>query len=109
MKVHAEKRAYKRYPYITPIEFSYFNKRQAFENYTLNICLEGMNFKSDIYLKPGSSILIRTKEFNPNGACTDDCKGKRTITLAEVKWCKEVVDANDSFYEVGVKYYEPEY
>jgi hypothetical protein len=109
MKVHAEKRAYKRYPYITPIVFSYFNKRQSFENYTLNICLGGMSFKSDIYLHPESTILIRKKEFNPNGAYIGDCKGLRTIMLAEVKWCKEVIDAIDSFYEVGVKYFEPEY
>jgi hypothetical protein len=103
LQAHAEKRIYERYRHTIPIEFSYFNKRQFFENYAFNNSLGGMNFKSGFFVQPGSTVLIRVKQFHPNNTCTGACNGLRTFTLAEVKWCENVKDANDSYYKVGVK------
>ena len=36
-------------------------------------------------------------------------EGLPTITLGEIKWCREISDAVFSSYEVGVKYYGPDY
>jgi hypothetical protein len=109
LKVLPEKRTSCRYRYNIPIEYAYFNKEHYFKNYTNNNCSEGMNFRSDFFLHPGSTILIRIKNFHPNGLCKGDCKELRLLSLAEVRWCKEVIDQNNSYYEVGVKYYAPEY
>jgi len=42
-------------------------------------------------------------------AAVDDCRGLRTLTLADVKWCKEILDATEPFYEIGAKYYHLQY
>ena len=105
----SEKRSSERCRYHVPIEYAYFNREHYFKSYTYNNCPEGMNFRSDFFLRPGSTILIRIKEFHPNGPCKGDCKGLRSLTLAEVKWCNEVIDSNNSYYDVGVKYYAPVY
>ena len=106
MKTTAEKRACERHRYIAPIVFSYFNKTHFFDAQTLNHCTSGMYIKSNFFLQPGAAVYIRVKKFNSNkGSCSGAYEGLRSVTLAEVKWCKHMHDENDSYYGVGVKYY----
>jgi len=104
-----EKRAYKRQSFTAPIVFTYFNKEHLFDAQTLNHCDGGMSFKSNVFLKPGVTLYIRVKEFHPNGPCTGACKGLRSETLAEVKWCREMPDSNLFSYSVGAGYCQPDY
>jgi len=108
MNAYTDKRACRRLRNTAAIEFSYFNKGNCFEAQMLNHCDEGMCFKSKVILRPGATVCIRVKNFHPNDACVDDWRGLRSITLAEVKWCKKILDANEPFYEVGAQYYLPE-
>jgi len=108
METYTEKRAYKRCNYNAPIAFSYFNKEHCFEAQTLNHGPGGMCFKSSFFLQPGATVYIRVKEFHPDGSCSGNCEGLRSATLADVKWCREIPDANVSSYGIGVKYYEPQ-
>ena len=105
MKNNMEKRACERRNHNSLIVFSYFNQKSYFDTQTLNHCLSGMCFKSSFSLQPGATLCIRLKKFNPNGSDTGLSEGLRTVTLAEVKWCDRVVDADAFAYEVGVKYY----
>ncbi len=109
MKAYKDKRTFDRRRYTATIEFSYFNRDHYYEAQTLNHSDEGMCFKSEISLRPGATVLIRVKNLHPNGACNGDCWGLRSITLAEAKWCKEILTDTGSFYEIGVKYFQPEY
>ena len=109
MKTNAEKRACERHSYTAPIAFSYFNKEHCFESQTHNHCDVGMCFKSNFFLQPGATVYIRVKKFHPNGTCSGDCQGLRSVTLAEVKWCKDFLNESEPFYEIGAKYYEPDY
>ena len=109
MKTNAEKRACERWNHTALIAFSYFNKEHCFEAQTLNHCAGGMCFKSNFLLQPGAIVYIRVKNFHPNNSCTGLCHGLRTVTLAEVKWCDEELDADVFSYRAGVKYYESEY
>lgn len=109
MESYTDKRAGKRRSYIASIVFSYFNKELCYEAETLNHSTGGMYFKSRTFLQPGATVYIRVKEFHPNGPCTGLCEGLRSATLADVKWCREISDANVPSYGIGVKYYEPEY
>jgi hypothetical protein len=102
------KRAYDRCSYAVPISFSYFNGEHCFDAQTLNHCSGGMSFKSNFFLKPGTTLFIRVKEFHPNGSCTGACAGLRSATLAEVKWCTQVEDTETGAYGVGVEYYQPD-
>jgi hypothetical protein len=110
MKINAEKRAYERFPYIAPIVFSYFNNRRYVESQTLDHCTNGMCIKSNFFLQPGTAVYIRLKNNLLTGeSCPGASEGLRFATLAEVKWCKYMHDENDSYYGVGVKYFESGY
>ncbi len=109
MKTNAEKRACERHSYTAPIVFSYFNKENCFEAQTFNLCAGGMCFKSNFFLQPGATDYIRVKKIDPNNSSTGLCDGLRSVTLAQVKWCDEELDADVFSYGVGVKYYEPHY
>jgi hypothetical protein len=110
MKINAEKRAYERFLYIATIVFSYFNKQGYMDSQTLDHCTNGMCIKSNFFLQPGTAVYISLK----NNALAwksrpDASSGLRLATLAEVKWCKYMHDENDSYYGVGVKYFESGY
>jgi hypothetical protein len=109
MNAYTDKRACERLRHTATIEFSYFNKQHCYEAQTLNHCGEGMCFKTEVSLQPGATVCIRLKNFSPHGACNGDCRGLRSLTLAEAKWCKEIINETETFYEIGVKYYHPEY
>ncbi len=109
MKTNAEKRDCERRDYTAPIVFSYFNKNDYFDAQTLNHGTEGMCFKSSCRLRSGATLYIRVKKFHPHGPCTGVCQGLRSATLAEVKWCEEILDSGTFSYKVGVKYYGPIY
>ena len=109
MKTHAENRTYERWGCTALIAFSYFNKEQCFNVKTIDHCEGGMSFKSSFFLQPGATVYIRIKKNLPNGSGTDVCEGLRSVTLAEVKWCNEELDADAFSYRVGVKYYGPVY
>jgi hypothetical protein len=109
MNSYTEKRACERRRHTALIEFSYFNKEHRFEAQTLNHCDGGMRFKSAVFLPPGATVYIRVTKIHPNGSSNDDCRGLRSVTLAEVKWCRESLTETERFYEIGAKYYEPEY
>ena len=109
MKNDSEKRANERQSFSTPIVFSYFNKEPRFEAQTLNHCDRGLCFKTDVRLKPGATVYIKVKEFPLNGPCTSNCDGLRSVTLAEIKWSREIPDPTVHSYEIGVNYYELPY
>ncbi len=109
MNAYTEKRACERLRHTAAIEYSYFNKKHSFKAQTLNHCDEGMCFKSTVSLQPGATVCIRVKKIHPNSPCKGDCRGLRSLTLAEAKWCKEIIDETERFYEIGVKYCQPEY
>jgi hypothetical protein len=109
MKTYTDKRSCARHSHTAPISFSYFNKEYSYEAQTLNFCDEGMRFKSEVLLQPGATVYIRVKKFHPDGFSNGDCRGLRSASLAEVKWCKEVINENRPLYEIGAKYYEPAY
>ena len=109
MNTVPESRASERQDYTTPIVFSYSNKKHLFNAQTLNHCAGGVGFKPNVFLQPGITLYIRVKELHLNGSYTGRCKGLRSVTLAEVKWCKEISDS-DRFSDVlGTKHFQPDY
>ena len=109
MNVVKEKRHNERCQHMAPISFSYFNKESYFDAQTLNYGSGGMCFKSNFFLKSGTIVLIWLKKFNPHGFCNGVSAGLRSVTLAEVKWCKEIHDKDVPAYGIGVRYFPPIY
>lgn len=109
MKTNAEKRVYDRHSFAADVEFSYFNKEHSYFAQTLNIGMGGMCLKSSLFLKPGATLYIRLQKVHPNNSGSGFRQGLRSVTLAEVKWCKEFLSETEPFYEIGAKYYAPVY
>jgi hypothetical protein len=109
MKTDEEKRACDRHGYAADIAFSYFNKEHSYCAKMLNLGAGGMCFKSNIRLQPGTAVYIRLKKTDPNSPGCLHCDGLRSVALAEVKWCSELLDATALSYGVGVKYFSPVY
>ena len=109
MNTHAEKRACERHCYAADIVFSYFNKEQSYTAHMLNVCLGGMCFNSNLFLRPGATLYVRLEKTHPDGSCSGFCQGLHIVALAEVKWCQEVPNGEAFPYGVGVKYFEPVY
>lgn len=109
MNSYTEKRVWERHCHSAPIAFSYFNKKHCHEAQTLDHCDGGMRFKSAVFLPHGATVSIRVTKFDPDGCSDGDCRGLRSVTLAEVKWCRKSPTETERFYETGVKYYQPEY
>ena len=109
MATYDERRSYKRCPYKAPIGMSFFNSGQWLEAQTLNHCKKGMCIKSNINFQPGSTLLIKTKNYPSKDSCPCAFEGLLMTTLGEIKWCRKMHDAISPIYETGVKYYAPHY
>ena len=109
MKTIAEKRDYERHTFAADIVFSYFNKERSYNAQAMNLGTGGMCFKSDLFLQPGATVFIRLKKIHPSCSCAGFWEGLRSVTLAEIKWCKKEPDTDDTDYGVGVKYFASVY
>lgn len=109
MRSFTNKRTWERCRYCVPIMFSYFNKNHLVNGQTINYGGGGIGIKSHMFLKPGATVYFRIKQFLPNAAGKGDSQGLRSVALAEIKWCKEIFNDAETFYEIGAKYYVPEY
>jgi len=109
MKTNAEKRSYDRIYFSADVAFSYFNKDHSHFAQTLNLGSGGMCFRSSLFLIPGATVCIRLEKIHPNASGTRFCEGLRSVTLAQVKWCREVPGDEEPHYRAGVKYFELAY
>jgi hypothetical protein len=103
------KRTYERCRYCVPIVFSYFNKNHLVNSQTINCGSGGIGIKSRIFLQPGATVYIRIKQYLPNDAGKGDSQGLCSVALAEIKWCKEIFNEAETFYEIGARYCAPGY
>jgi len=105
----AEKRSSERRPHKGAITFSIFNHQKCLEAQSLDYSTNGLKFKSTCALRPGTTICIRVKPGQRGPRPDRLCESLPSMSLAEVKWCRALEGADASFYEVGVRYYPPDY
>jgi len=109
MKTIRKKRSYHRCAYNASIGLSSFNSGQWLEAESLDHCKKGMCIKSNINFRPGTTLLIRVKNYPAKGSCPCAFEGLPSMTLGEVKWCRETPDSIFSSFKIGVKYFTPDY
>ena len=109
MNLQTEKRSSERHIHVGAITFSVFNQQNCLDAQSLDYGTNGLRFKSTSALHPGTTICIRTKpgEHDSHPDCLDEIL--RSVTLAEVKWCREIDGPDTSLYEVGVHFFPPHY
>jgi hypothetical protein len=102
-----DSRAEKRHAKSVPIIFSPFSVQNWCPNYAKvrNCSTSGMFFISDRRLSKGCTIHIRTERNARSGEDRKPDAGQlRTVTLAQVKWCKPVTEDPPYCFGVGVRY-----
>jgi len=109
MNDNSEKRAFERLNCNASIEVSYFNQPKKYDAKVLNCGAGGMCFQSNLLLRPGATVCIRVIEFPICDFPKDNVNGLRCMSLAEVKWCNELPEAESGAYGIGVKYQAPDY
>ena len=70
----------------------------------LNFSKSGLYFETEYPLKPGITILFRLE-----GSCSgvydvEDGECLRTISLAEVKWCRDLISKGEAYFGIGARY-----
>ena len=99
-----ERRIGSRHYYEIPIEVGHFNSGEMIKVQSKNHCEKGICFESPTPFQRGVILNIRIKDFHPHGPCIGLCEGLRSMTLAEVMWCREASDTKDPYYVVGTNF-----
>ena len=109
MSLPTEKRSAGRFLHQGAITVSIFNQQNWVDAQSIDYGPDGLRFKSIRALHPGTTICIRMKpgEQDSHPDCLDE--SLRSVTLAEVKWCREMDGPDASLYEVGVHFFPPHY
>ena len=64
----------------------------------------GMGLESDRVLKPGTSLLCKLQDCSFSSVDSKSFEGPRTISLAEVRWCRELRGFGEPCFGIGIKY-----
>jgi len=99
-----EKRTDKRHRCEASISWGCFNKKKMFNAKMLNFSKDGMYFESDVFFKKGVHIYFQMDDCLFDASDPELREGLRTISLAEVKWWRNIDGADDNSFGVGVKY-----
>ena len=70
----------------------------------LNFSKSGLYFETGHPLKPGITILFRLEGTCGGVSHLEDGECLRMISLAEVKWCRDMVSKGESFFGIGARY-----
>ena len=106
-----DKRTDKRYVCNAEIAWSRFNRMELdygqeslYRAKVLNCSVSGLYFESKYPLKPGNTILFRTEISGCGVSNLEGYECLRTISLAEVKWCRDLVKNGELYFGIGAKY-----
>ena len=102
---HREKRASRRYNRTASLECSVFNQRKRFPAEMVNYGKDGAQIVTQTHFAKGAVLVLRLKDSEAALLASDHAEGFRSISLAEVKWCRAFKEADVSRYGLGVKYF----
>ena len=102
-----EKRYSARHGDKSSVTVAYFNTEKYQHAQSLNYSKDGIYFELDFPLKPGADVLIRRNSVAQPDAGPAPQEGFRSVSVANVKWCREIAELNRIRYGVGAKYYHP--
>lgn len=107
----SEKRCDARFPCRAPVEWAYFNKSEKHSARLLNYSQTGAGIECSQALISGATILVRLEayraECRAECASGEECPWPRTVTLGEVKWCRDFSETGTGRFGVGVKFHPP--
>jgi hypothetical protein len=106
-----EKRIDKRHDCDTTIEWTQFNliasnyaRPMFYRGRAVNFSESGLYFETNYPLKPGITLLFRIEVSRCKASNSEDCECLRSISLADVKWCRDLVKNGESYFGIGARY-----
>jgi hypothetical protein len=103
-----EKRSGIRRHFEASIIYAPFNTNNYHDGEMVDISERGMSFRSRAPLKPGAVIFIRIQKYSCMISNINSEIQPRFVTLAEVKWCRELISKYETLYDIGVIYLYPD-
>ena len=105
MDAQAERRREQRQACEGTMNWVYFNKECYGAARVLNFSQNGSYFETGKALIVGSTVLIHVFKCMSRLDASNTAGNLRWNGLAEVKWCQELSDSDNSAYAVGVRYH----
>ena len=105
---HTQTRCDERYGCEAIVKMSHFNETMQFDAKILNFSRSGIYLEADQAIRPGTTVLVRLEILISGTWGSPDHGWLRTISMGEVKWCKELIRNDAEFYGIGVRYYDAE-
>ena len=106
-----EKRTYKRHNCDAEIKWTPFNRtvfNDGREKYyparVLNFSKSGLYLETRYSMKPGMTVLFRTEASVCGASEHEGYANLRTISLIEIKWCRELLKNGESYFGMGARY-----
>ena len=103
-----EKRSCIRLHFRASIVYAPFNTSHYHDAEVIDVGEKGMCFRSGAPLKPGAVVFIRMEKYSGMISNIRAEVRPRTVTLAEVKWCRELFSKFEALYHIGVMYLYPD-
>jgi hypothetical protein len=105
---HTEKRYYERCSCEAIAKWSRFNETMLFDARILNFSRSGIYLEAEQPVKPETIIIVRLEILLSGTWGSSDHGSLRTISIGQVKWCKDLVRNGVDYYGTGVRYYSAE-
>jgi hypothetical protein len=103
-----EKRSGIRHHFKASIIYAPFNTDNYQDAEVIDVSEKGMSFRSRAPLKSGAVLFIRTQKYSRMISNINAEIRPRIVTLAEVKWCRELISKYETLYDIGVIYLYPD-
>ena len=101
-----EHRSCQRCSHSGAVFFNVFNSDQPPQVGDLrNYCELGLCFEATHFVKPGTALYIRIVSATTRHSEPAAIPGCRTISLAEVKWCRDISEGENPRFGIGTKFY----
>lgn len=107
MEKPVDQRRTERFCCESPIVCSSLNGQSVYSARTLNHCESGLSFITQTPLKSGMMIFFRADTRTHRRIDAQACRTMRGTGLAQIRWCRRILDQEPETYCVGAEYVEP--
>ena len=103
MTIDLEKREYKCFEYLMPIELAGQTLKEYHRAQMVNYSEDGMCFESDVAIQPQEFVSIHVKKNSSEMPFLEPLNNFK----ASVRFCRKTADEDDGLYRVGVQFSQP--
>jgi hypothetical protein len=102
----SDNRSERRFRTMTPLHFFHFTSDSApsLPADAVNCSQDGMCFRSNYPLLAGQYICVRREPASGRDRIVDNRACIRSVSLAQVRWCRASVQDGQVRYDTGVRY-----